>query len=134
MCEKGRIGEMTYEEAEMIIKDNMDDLVKNPLVQTDPLLIEAAKIIVKKNLDDLVKNPWVQVDPSLIEATNIVVSQPQIPNNATNGDVIRTMFPDWKIEHIRKMSGMNRYECNIDTINSISFYDDWWNAPYKGEK
>ena len=69
-----------------------------------------------------------------IEAGIKALSQPQIPDNATNGDVIKAMFSDWKIEHIRKMSGMNRYECNIDTINRISFYDDWWNAPYKREK
>ena len=54
-----------------------------------------------------------------------------IPDNATNGDVIKALFPSWKVEHVRKMSGMNRYECGIDSINHISFYDDWWNAPYK---
>ena len=54
-----------------------------------------------------------------------------IPKGATNGDMIKALFPDWTIEHIRKMSGMNRYECNIDTINRISFYDDWWDSEYK---
>ena len=60
------------------------------------------------------------------ETVNAVV----IPKGATNGDMIKALFPEWKIEHIRKMSGVNRYECNIDTINRISFYDDWWNTEY----
>ena len=69
-------------------------------------------------------NPMKVLD--MQETVNAVV----IPKGATNGDMIKALFPDWKIEHIRKMSGMNRYECNINTINRISFYDDWWNAEY----
>ena len=70
-------------------------------------------------------NPMKMLD--MQETVNAVV----IPKGATNGDMVKSLFPDWKIEHIRKMSGMNRYECNINTINRISFYDDWWNTEYK---
>lgn len=70
-------------------------------------------------------NPMKVLD--MQETVNAVV----IPKGATNGDMIKALFPEWKIEHIRKMSGMNRYECNIDTINRISFYDDWWNTEYR---
>ena len=45
----------------------------------------------------------------------------EIPENATIGDVIKAIFPDWKIEHIRKMSGLDRYDINIDSlIDSVS--------------
>jgi len=57
----------------------------------------------------------------------------EIPENATIGDVIKAVFPDWKIEHIRKMSGLDRYDINIDSFNRFSFYEDFWNSPYQKE-
>ena len=58
----------------------------------------------------------------------------EIPENATIGDVIKAVFPDWKIEHIRKMSGLDRYDINIDNFNRFSFYEDFWNSPYQPVK
>ena len=55
----------------------------------------------------------------------------EIPENATIGDVIKAVFPDWKIEHIRKMSGLDRYDINIDNFNRFSVYEDLWNSPYQ---
>ena len=52
-------------------------------------------------------NPMKMLD--MQETVNAVV----IPKGTTNGDMVKALFPDWKIEHIRKMSGMNRYECKI---------------------
>ncbi len=58
----------------------------------------------------------------------------EIPENATIGDVIKAVFPDWKIEHIKKMSGLDRYDINIDNFNRFSFYEDFWNSPYQPVK
>jgi hypothetical protein len=58
----------------------------------------------------------------------------QIPDNATNGDMIKAMFPNWRIKYVRKMSGLNRYDIEIDELNRLSFYEDWWNSPYKEDK
>ena len=45
-----------------------------------------------------------------------------IPDNATNGDVIRALFePNW----IRRMDDVVREEYEFDAV--------WWNAPYKAE-
>ena len=60
----------------------------------------------------------------------------QIPQNATNGDVIKAMFPQIEVEH--NNSGihdlMNVY--NLDS-NKVQFptplFTDWWDAPYKSE-
>ena len=55
----------------------------------------------------------------------------EIPNNATNGDVIRTLFP-----HIRWfVNEDNEVFTDHKTINQrfVSFNADWWNAPYKME-
>ena len=56
---------------------------------------------------------------------NAVVIDIPIPNNATNGDVIKAMFPNTSL-HINEMS---------HTIwvgyEEMSFRIDWWNAPYQ---
>ena len=52
-----------------------------------------------------------------------------IPDNATNGDVIKAMFPNAKIEH---QGGIIRF---IVDCWSFQIAEDWWNAPYqKGGK
>jgi len=47
------------------------------------------------------------------------------PNNATNGDVIKALFPDGS-----QVKGASIYVMNDNKSNI--FYDfDWWNALYK---
>ena len=60
-----------------------------------------------------------------------------IPDGATNGDVIRALFPNAFYEHINKMSGVNF--TRVKGLNAFDFpqdfYDEWWNAPYlEGDK
>ena len=45
----------------------------------------------------------------------------EIPDNATNGDVIRALF---KPTHIEKT------EDNV-IVENYDFNKDWWNSPYK---
>lgn len=49
-----------------------------------------------------------------------------ISNNATNGDIIKALFPNMYIE-----------ECDYDIFTTLDgdtrFTYDWWNAPYKPE-
>lgn len=49
-----------------------------------------------------------------------------IPDNATNGDVIKAMFPNVYSE-----------ECDYDIFTTLDgdtrFTYDWWNAPYRKE-
>ena len=50
----------------------------------------------------------------------------EIPNGTTNGDVIKTIFPNIEIEGIG-----GEIKC-IATQNGTSYFAlDWWNAPYK---
>lgn len=52
-------------------------------------------------------------------------------DNATNGDVIKAMFPN-----IRSVKLHNEMKEIIDVPNDYGFvrFDlDWWNAPYKAE-
>ena len=54
----------------------------------------------------------------------------EIPNGATNGDMIKTMFPNIEIEGI----GGEIIKCIAVQIGFGTSYFalDWWNAPYKG--
>ena len=50
----------------------------------------------------------------------------EIPNGATNGDMIKAMFPNIEIEGIG-----GEIKC-IAAKNGTSYFAlDWWNAPYK---
>ena len=58
----------------------------------------------------------------------------RIPKNATNGDMIRTVFPNAIITHVYEVAS------GIEAVN-VNFYgsgksfsllaSDWWNAPYQ---
>lgn len=60
-----------------------------------------------------------------------------LPDNATNGDVIKAMFPnckDWKAK-LEDNDG-EVYEVHfVQLPNSLTvnkYEESWWNAPYKG--
>lgn len=46
-----------------------------------------------------------------------------LPDNATNGDVIKALFPKVPIKIFKSMTTV--------TFGSTQFDLDWWNAPYK---
>ena len=63
-----------------------------------------------------------------------IISEEKIqnPDNATNGDMIKAMFPNIKIHEHEKTDICDAY-IQIDIWDfSICVSKDWWNAPYKG--
>ena len=61
----------------------------------------------------------------LIDSAPTVEAIP-IPKNATNGDIIKALFPDKQFvsicsDRIYDYTTDNMIDCNLD----------WWNAPYK---
>lgn len=52
-----------------------------------------------------------------------------IPDNATNGDMIKAMFPNVDIV----IHNITVYMIFDMRSNAISFDLNWWNAPYKAE-
>jgi len=59
-----------------------------------------------------------------------------IPKNATNGDMIKAMFPDAEVVEVKYFDGIvSHYQVNFGKINGnqniVNFKSDWWNAPYK---
>lgn len=60
----------------------------------------------------------------LTECELAIFNGTPIPDNATNGDVIRAMFPNVNVyEH----NGGATYSVN----NEYNFNATWWNAPYQ---
>ena len=51
-----------------------------------------------------------------------------IPRGATNGDVIKTMFPN--AEYGKDELG-NMFVISSAQLGYIAFREIWWNAPYK---
>ena len=56
------------------------------------------------------------------------IEQLPIPNNATNGDIIKAMFD---IEIVDDFAFS--YGIKLTDSNYVQFNKDWWNAPYKAE-
>ena len=62
----------------------------------------------------------------------------EIPENATNGDVIKDMFPNAEIKFFVNLSDMHTVQVKFGD-NTYFPYDDhtfsreWWDAPY-GER
>lgn len=53
-----------------------------------------------------------------------------IPTRATNGDMIKAMFPSNEIEIKKGIVWVHRFGGNRGWQR---FLEDWWNAPYKVE-
>ena len=72
--------------------------------------------------DDMVWEKFDKVD----ELCQVILDGDIIPDNATNGDVIKAMFPNEEIY---------RHTFGYDLGDECSFNENWWNAPYqKGGK
>ena len=65
-------------------------------------------------------------DTDISDVLKVLENCIEIPNGATNGDVIKTIFPNIEIEGIG-----GEIKC-IATKGGTSYFAlDWWNAPYK---
>ena len=78
-------------------------------------IVEGAYIACKavKDVEDDGRNPL------LSYLINSVANSTPLPENPTNGDMIKSVFPDIAL-----------YEKNHDAIE-ISFNGVWWDAPYE---
>lgn len=58
-----------------------------------------------------------------------------IPKNATNGDMIKALFPNAEIKHgLYGIEGLPLVCLCLNTnfkMYEASFAEDWWNAPYR---
>lgn len=53
-----------------------------------------------------------------------------IPKGATNGDMIKTMFPNIKVKPINFEGKLIGY--NVRNLDNVTYFTkDFWNAPYR---
>ena len=84
-----------------------------------------------RNLKYTEENKVNTFDTNISDVLKVLENCIEIPNGATNGDMIKTIFPNIEIEGIG-----GEIKC-IATKNGTSYFAlDWWNAPHKkcGEK
>ena len=75
---------------------------------------------------------WAQI---VIKEVFDAIHGTPIPDNATNGDVIKAMFPQMNINEEWKATRHGEIIENEITEVTIAGTSDWWNAPYqKGGK
>lgn len=77
------------------------------------------------------KNTVIGIDLSGVHSKCEEVNAIEIPENATNGDMIKAMFPKAPIKYEEFLIKIHFYEpAKID----ITFHKCWWDAPYKENK
>ena len=87
------------------------------------------KIIVEipdNNYELMSKLPKPKGTDSLSMFLRMIQNSIAISNDATNGDIIKAMFPNASIE-VRNIS------VYVDLGNIVGFSRSWWDAPYKQE-
>lgn len=67
------------------------------------------------------------------KAAKIINSGIIIPRGATNGDVIKAVFPRIKHSFTDKDSKVYILEPNDILTPILTAFDSWWNAPYREE-
>lgn len=82
-------------------------------------------IEIPKFVYDMTKAQKKVIDADVDIVGKAIVEGSVLPDNATNGDVIKALFPDGS-----QVKGAGIYVMNDNKSNI--FYDfDWWNALYK---
>ena len=74
------------------------------------------------------------MDTMLIPYEDIIKNGTLLPNNATNGDIIKALFNPYKICVYEYHVHVYITKEDFDNCNDYIVYArEWWNAPYKGE-
>lgn len=90
--------------------------------------VEDAKLYLAKNYIDGKKSLGQCLDE--VPTVNAI----EIPDTATNGDVIKALFPDAPIDtELYTYYVTVKLDYHAQNDGGLMFDKGWWNAPYKGE-
>ena len=89
---------------------------------------EELKYTEEKHRNDKVNTFDTNISMMCSDVLKVLENCIEIPNGATNGDMIKAMFPNIEIEGIG-----GEIKCIATKIGFGTSYFalDWWNAPYK---
>ena len=99
---------------------------------TKEKVIRNLKYTKEKHKDDRVYTCGTDIALMCEDVLNVLDNCIEIPNNATNGDVIKALFPnftfneEWKANRHFELYSEDYHVKITGTATS-----DWWNAPYK---
>ena len=79
-------------------------------------------IDIDKHDYEYMKNRYV---PHRFNTFSVINNGTPIPDNATNGDVIKAMFD------VKEVEMYNTYAVDFPEEGSHYFFKGWWNAPYQ---
>ena len=82
------------------------------------------------DMDSDVDSEYLNAQRTIIKALESAI---HIPNNKTNGDVIKAMFPRIKHSFTDKDAKGYLLEPNDILTPILTAFDSWWDAPYKAE-
>lgn len=102
-------------------------------------LIDANDLNGKISAEDyevVLKEPCIYADlPNGMDGKGYeVISWEKIPKDATNGDVIKAMFPNASIYEGHGYGYVYSDVVRISENYMMTYDIDWWNAKYKGVK
>ena len=76
------------------------------------------KYTEKKHRNDIVNTFDTNISTMCSDVLKVLENCIELPNGATNGDVIKAMFP-------------NVSNSNLDLVDVLKNAKTWWNAPFK---
>ncbi len=92
-------------------------------------LTRALKYTEEKHRNDTVDTFDTNISMMCADVLNVLKNCIEIPEGATNGDMIKAMFP----ECCSNMGNLDN-RIVVDFMGDLhTFNKDWWNAPYKKE-
>lgn len=83
--------------------------------------------------DDRVKSQKAKTLGDMLDILTAIRDGVKLPENPTNGDVIKALFPDSRIEQQGDCVGIIYEKSKRHTVYDVSFSIEWWNAPYEKE-
>lgn len=89
--------------------------------------------ISKERYQDIQRIAEVQTEKRMLTCEQIIANGTPIPEHATNGDVIRALFPDARVDDYDYGEDPVIDVYGIDDTEYITVRKNWWNAPYKKE-
>ena len=96
-------------------------------------LIRNLKYTEKKHRNDAVNTFGTDISKMCSDVLIVLENCIEIPEGATNGDMIKAMFPDAQIDYHEESdlvdSHVTVFLKDCDTCQDYSI--DWWNAPYR---
>ena len=109
-----------------MLSDDMDNKIEKQAAINGTLLPKGySRLIDANKVDGFIGLEYDGREIKSVEEFEKILTVLAIPENPTNGDMIKALFPDISITEIGGGA-------TIVVANDYKFNSTWWNAPYTG--